>query len=275
MPSVNGAAPSVESSSQWCVSIVAGNRPIVFRSVQDILLLPFPLSHICMGAFVSRPILVCNAVAGVLGTLATVFLATKWTQKLEPKRASCASVGTTLLKYLLFPPAGFLSFVRVIVQHVKYLRKRLPLEKEIAGANRVLDAALVVVDPPLPPRVVDGREVRRGMDDPLPDNFVPNRHYIGWLCNEAKAKFGLPKRTEANYLMVRRWVRDQMEERKMRPQHMVAQEPYVTSFVFVPSPAEIGAKEMLSTSVVVSRIKAMERDYMNEDGVIQTHFGSE
>jgi len=85
----------------------------------------------------------------------------------------------------------------------------------------------------------------RDVDEELPVNFVPNRHYIGWLMGEVKVQFGCPTMSEANRLMVRRWVRDKMRERKMRVTHQRQWLDIVTNSVFLPSDEDIMAREML------------------------------
>jgi len=85
----------------------------------------------------------------------------------------------------------------------------------------------------------------RDVDEELPVDFVPNRHYIGWLMGEVKVQFGCPNPSVANRLMVRRWVRDKMRERKMRVTHQRHWLDKITNSVFLPSVEDIVSREML------------------------------
>jgi len=125
-------------------------------------------------------------------------------------------------------------------------------------------------NPPLPDKsvVVQGVQqmVPRTMDDVLPVGYNPGRHYIAFCCKEAKAQFGLPKRNEANYIMVRRFVRDRMVARGLRPQHIAEHLPKVVAYVFIPSESEIFARDMLMSNIVLDRTERYTSRYYTSEG---------
>lgn len=200
----------------------------------------------------------------------TIMLSMMWWQMLTPKPWQFRSAAIILLWLLCMPPVGFVLLVQLIVRHVKWKWMKTTLEwsREVRVSQFVLDADDLGSDPSLPMVVENGVERVRGCDEALPADFVPNRHYIGWLCREAKAHFGCPKRTEANFQMVRRWVRDQMKMRNMRVTHMAQQLPLVVSYVFIPSKEEIFARDMFMSIVASERKGQYEQVYYDSEGRI-------
>jgi hypothetical protein len=75
----------------------------------------------------------------------------------------------------------------------------------------------------------------------------------------AKAKFGLLKRSQANYLMVRKHLLGIMEEHKVRPAHIATQLDIVVSLFFIPSDSDIIAHQIGATA------EAHNRDGMMTD----------
>lgn len=67
----------------------------------------------------------------------------------------------------------------------------------------------------------------------------------------AKVKFGLPKATEANLLVVGKFVRDWLEEYGMRPTHIAGVAPLATALTFIPSRADVMMREMLASEAAV------------------------
>jgi hypothetical protein len=67
------------------------------------------------------------------------------------------------------------------------------------------------------------------------------------LIMMAKTEFGHLKRTEANRLMVRKFMRDQMRERGLRPSHIVAHLDISVACFFVASQQEIAAHQVGAT----------------------------
>jgi hypothetical protein len=85
-------------------------------------------------------------------------------------------------------------------------------------------------------------EVLANLDswEKLDDNNHSSRGaYQAKIIALAKAEFGLLKRTEANRLMVRKFLRDQMRDRKMRPTHIAAHLDISVSCFFIPSKADL------------------------------------
>jgi len=82
---------------------------------------------------------------------------------------------------------------------------------------------------------------------------VRRGRYIGVLVRNAKAKFSLPRPNEANRMMVRKYIRDLVEEHGVRPSHAAAIIDVATSMVFIPNVYEIFANSMLNTDIVDQR----------------------
>jgi len=112
----------------------------------------------------------------------------------------------------------------------------------------------------------DGSERDRGVDEALPTKWKPNRHYLGWLANEAKAQFGCPTKCEANFIMVRRWVLTKMQGRNMRPQHITRWLPTIVAYVFVPTEYELEAREYLMSEYVRKKDERYTHPYTYLDG---------
>jgi len=71
-----------------------------------------------------------------------------------------------------------------------------------------------------------------------------------------KLKFGVPERSRANELAIRRFVAQQMQQRGVREVDAARVTPYIVAAAFIPSDAEIGASAWLRTREAKSRLKA-------------------
>lgn len=71
-----------------------------------------------------------------------------------------------------------------------------------------------------------------------------------------KLKFGMPERSRANELAIRRFVAQQMQQRGVREVDAARVTPYIVAAAFIPSDAEIGAAAWLNTRVAKDRLKA-------------------
>lgn len=80
----------------------------------------------------------------------------------------------------------------------------------------------------------------------------------------AKRKFGLPKCTEANMLVVGKAVRDWLEEKGVRPTHIEHIAPLATAAVFVPTRADIEARAILASSTVVGLRAEYDATYFSD-----------
>lgn len=60
----------------------------------------------------------------------------------------------------------------------------------------------------------------------------------------AKVKFGTPVDEPANRLVIRKYVSDMMEERGLRPSHIMTYLDLVVELVFVPSESEVQARRL-------------------------------
>jgi len=129
-------------------------------------------------------------------------------------------------------------------------------------------ADTVVTDPRLPAVVENGVARPRDVDEALPRRFRPGRHYVGWVCREAKAEFGALSRTKVNYDMVRRWVLRKMQSREMRPQHISYFLPRVVAFVFTISEQDLDARKFMMSEVVLERDRAFQEVFTDAEGCI-------
>jgi len=77
----------------------------------------------------------------------------------------------------------------------------------------------------------------------------------------AKAKLGLPKYSEANVLVVSRLVRDYLQEVGMRPSHIAAVAPLAVSLTFIPTHADIEAKQVYASQAAVEAREAHDATY--------------
>jgi hypothetical protein len=86
--------------------------------------------------------------------------------------------------------------------------------------------------------------------------FVPEGNrgkFLAKIVLLAKAEFGLLKRLESNRLMVRKYLRDLMRERGMRPSHIAQQLDVGVALFFVPSETDVLAHQIGATKEVTMR----------------------
>lgn len=75
------------------------------------------------------------------------------------------------------------------------------------------------------------------------------------ILAQVKMKFGVPKRTSANYLAIQRYVGEIIKQKGVRAVDAARVTPYVVAAAFIPSDAEIGAAAWLNTTLAVNRIQ--------------------
>jgi hypothetical protein len=86
--------------------------------------------------------------------------------------------------------------------------------------------------------------------------YVPDGNrgkFLAKIVLLAKAEFGLLKRLESNRLMVRKYLRDLMRERGMRPSHIAQQLDVGVALFFVPNEADVLAHQIGATMEVTMR----------------------
>lgn len=88
---------------------------------------------------------------------------------------------------------------------------------------------------------------------------MPRGRFQGKVVAIAKAEFGHLQRTEANRLMVRKFMRDFMRERGMRPTHIAQHLDVSVACFFIPSDQDILAHQVGAT-----------REAHTRDGLINT-----
>jgi hypothetical protein len=77
----------------------------------------------------------------------------------------------------------------------------------------------------------------------------------------AKAEFGLLRRTEANRLMVRKYMRDRMRDHGMRPSHVNQHLDVSVAIFFVPSKHDLMAHQLGASRVVAERDNALHTSW--------------
>lgn len=77
----------------------------------------------------------------------------------------------------------------------------------------------------------------------------------------ARVKVGFPNATEANRLVVGRLVRDYMVERGVRPTHIQCLAPLATALCFIPTQADVEARQMLASSYAVQMFEEERTKY--------------
>lgn len=92
---------------------------------------------------------------------------------------------------------------------------------------------------------------------------MKRKNFLARLVRLAKSEFGLIPRTQANKLMVRKFLRDHMREKKMRPSHIVQHLDVSVACFFIPSEQEIIAHQL-----------GAAREAHNRDGLINSLWDS-
>lgn len=69
-----------------------------------------------------------------------------------------------------------------------------------------------------------------------------------------KLKFGVPKRTQANYLAIQRYAAELVKHKGVRPTDAVRVVPYIVQAAFLPSEDEINAARWLNTKLAKERL---------------------
>lgn len=87
------------------------------------------------------------------------------------------------------------------------------------------------------------------------------------LC--AKAEFGLINRTEANRMMVRKFLRDKMRSHGLRPSHIAAHVDICVALFFIPSRSDIYAAKVNASYEAVTRDECVGNAWISA----YTYFG--
>lgn len=114
---------------------------------------------------------------------------------------------------------------------------------------------------------VDDLVLQTVLDDA---DFVGLRphHFQSKLITLAKSEFGLLKRTEANRLMVRKFMRDHMREHGVRPSHIAAHLDKSVAIFFIPTKMDIEAVQVGATSLAHERNNRILADWQSFFGRI-------
>lgn len=73
------------------------------------------------------------------------------------------------------------------------------------------------------------------------------------LVQSAKNEFGLIKRSAANHQMVRKFMRDKMRERGVRPKHIQQNLDVAVACFFIPSVQDVLARQIGATQIAIER----------------------
>ena len=79
--------------------------------------------------------------------------------------------------------------------------------------------------------------------------------YARLVLSEVRARFGVPVRSTANMLAVRRYAREIMSKHGVRPSHMEKLIPYVCAAAFIPSDDELMAAEWWNCEAAQARVR--------------------
>jgi hypothetical protein len=86
--------------------------------------------------------------------------------------------------------------------------------------------------------------------------------FRNYLVQEGKAKFGCPKRTEANRLVIRKYLYDRCVDHGVLPRHIAMNLDFAVETVFVPTDDDIVARAVPHT--YVAKRKTALRDYFGD-----------
>lgn len=79
--------------------------------------------------------------------------------------------------------------------------------------------------------------------------------YAHTVLDEVRCKFGVPKRTEANLMAVRRFANGIMVKHGVRPSHCAKLLPYVVHSAFIPTDDDIRAVQWLGSGAAKERLR--------------------
>ena len=102
--------------------------------------------------------------------------------------------------------------------------------------------------------VIDNYELEES--DKLEEGRVPAKQrnrFAAFVARQAKAEFGLPKRTEANRLVVQKFCRDFMREHGVRATHISHLLPIAVELTFVPTESDVFAAKLRGTHTLAVR----------------------
>jgi len=153
-----------------------------------------------------------------------------------------------------------LIIIAIIVTIVWYWRpksKRIPLsvENHVSEVMAYLDAG------------EDEEELE------LEDNFLPRGKSQARMIALAKSEFGYLKRTEANRLMVRKFLRDTMRERLMRPSHIAQNVDICVACFFIPSKVDVISMQMGAARLTTNRNEEMATEWVSWYGSLKHMLG--
>lgn len=133
----------------------------------------------------------------------------------------------------------------------------VPCFGDIDEVLPAIEAAGAIVAPEAPPC---GRQL--GDEPPARDHQTAQKlrkrkksdvaRMVRLASAAARAKFGLPKATEANLLVVGKFIRDWLEDYGMRPTHIAGIAPLATSLTFIPSRSDVLMRQMLASEAAIN-----------------------
>lgn len=95
-------------------------------------------------------------------------------------------------------------------------------------------------------------------DEPWRVTASNRTRFLGAVVREAKNEFGVPEDNAANRLVLRKFIRDKMVDRGMRPSHISTFLDFAIEMVFVPSINQLQAKRLRKSAAWVDRVTAYE-----------------
>jgi hypothetical protein len=114
-------------------------------------------------------------------------------------------------------------------------------------------------------RTIDRCEQEEDVRIPGGDGRVvygrPRKSKIAEMVWRAKAQFGTTERSEANELMVSKFIRDELKDDKVRPSHILAIYPAATAQFFLEYQPEIDARRIQVAAAAKKKERAKARKY--------------
>jgi RNase P/RNase MRP subunit POP5 len=122
---------------------------------------------------------------------------------------------------------------------------------------------------------IDGDDLVEEEDEPEFYNPVRKQgRFVAKVVTMAKANFGSCVKSEANRLMVRKFMLDLMRERGMRCTHITQHLDICVALFFVPSNAQIVAAQIASTREAITRTTLVSAVWESFYGLFKPGEGS-
>jgi len=157
-----------------------------------------------------------------------------------------ASTQTAVIGYTLYN-IGRLTYARCFGRRAALITQAERMVQKIVdeldnGAEYEIDDVTAVVAPNTMDAVDIKTSVKRRVKAKAP--------FRSWLVKVGKAKFGLPSRTEANRMCVRKYLYDQCIDHGVLARHIWENVDFATEIVFLPTSTEMVTAALQHSKIV-------------------------